>query len=67
MSRQGSGNGRCAFAAGRRAAVDGLALEKAGLAVMTAAIWPSMKIIDRGAEYYAAGDVIGFPLWLPLR
>jgi NAD(P) transhydrogenase len=50
------------FAAGRRAAVDGLALEKAGLAIN-----------DRGylavdANYrtavpniYAAGDVIGFP------
>jgi len=50
------------FAAGRRAAVDGLALEKAGLAIN-----------DRGyiavdADYrtavphiYAAGDVIGFP------
>jgi len=50
------------FAAGRRAAVDGLALEKAGLALN-----------DRGyvsvdenyrtsiANIYAAGDVIGFP------
>jgi len=50
------------FAAGRRAAVDGLALEKAGL-----------TINDRGyigvdgnyrtsvAHIYAAGDVIGFP------
>ena len=50
------------FAAGRRAAVDGLALEKAGLAVN------ARGYIEVDAHYrtavphiYAAGDVIGFP------
>jgi NAD(P) transhydrogenase len=50
------------FAAGRRAAVDGVALEKAGLAVN------SRGYIDVNEQYqtkvphiYAAGDVIGFP------
>jgi NAD(P) transhydrogenase len=50
------------FAAGRRAAVDGLGLEKAGLALNDRGYIPvnenyrtSMKNI------YAAGDVIGFP------
>jgi NAD(P) transhydrogenase len=50
------------FAAGRRAAVDGLGLEKAGLALNDRGYLPvnenyrtSMKNI------YAAGDVIGFP------
>jgi NAD(P) transhydrogenase len=50
------------FAAGRRAAVDGLALEKAGLSVN------DRGYISVGEHYrtavphiYAAGDVIGFP------
>ncbi len=50
------------FAAGRRAAVDGLALEKAGLAIN------ARGYIEVDAHYrtaaphiYAAGDVIGFP------
>ncbi len=50
------------FAAGRRGAVDGLALEKSGLALS------ERGYIDTDANYrtqvpniYAAGDVIGFP------
>jgi NAD(P) transhydrogenase len=50
------------FAAGRRAAVDGLALEKAGLALN------ERGYLDANASFqtkvphiYAAGDVIGFP------
>lgn len=50
------------FAAGRRAAVDGLALEKAGLALTDRGY---IKVDDnyRTAvpSIYAAGDVIGFP------
>ncbi|HWY44833.1 MAG TPA: Si-specific NAD(P)(+) transhydrogenase [Candidatus Sulfotelmatobacter sp.] len=50
------------FAAGRRAAVDGLALEKAGLAVNDRGYIP----VDENyrtvvLNIYAAGDVIGFP------
>jgi NAD(P) transhydrogenase len=50
------------FAAGRRAAVDGLALEKAGLAV-NAHGYISVDEHYRTAvpHIYAAGDVIGFP------
>jgi NAD(P) transhydrogenase len=50
------------FAAGRRAAVDGLALEKAGLAINDR----SYIAVDENfrtavPNIYAAGDVIGFP------
>jgi NAD(P) transhydrogenase len=50
------------FAAGRRAAVDGLALEKAGLAINDR----GYVAVDENyrtavANIYAAGDVIGFP------
>jgi len=50
------------FAAGRRAAVDGLALEKAGLALSDKGYIP----VDANyrtvvPHIYAAGDVIGFP------
>jgi NAD(P) transhydrogenase len=50
------------FAAGRRAAIDGLALEKAGLAISESGYIP----IDENyrtsvSNIYAAGDVIGFP------
>jgi len=50
------------FAAGRRAAVDGLALEKAGLALNDRGYLP----VDENfrtivPNIYAAGDVIGFP------
>jgi len=50
------------FAAGRRAAVDGLALEKAGLAVNDR----GYMAVDENyrtsvPNIYAAGDVIGFP------
>ena len=50
------------FAAGRRAAVDGLSLEKAGLAV-SANGYISVDEHYRTAvpNIYAAGDVIGFP------
>ena len=50
------------FAAGRRAAVDGLALEKAGLAVNDRgyiAVDENYRTIV--PNIYAAGDVIGFP------
>jgi NAD(P) transhydrogenase len=50
------------FAAGRRAAVDGLALEKAGLAISD----KGYLAVDHNyctavPHIYAAGDVIGFP------
>jgi NAD(P) transhydrogenase len=50
------------FAAGRRAAVDGLALEKAGLSLNDRG-YISVNENYRTAEphIYAAGDVIGFP------
>jgi NAD(P) transhydrogenase len=50
------------FAAGRRAAVDGLALEKAGLAINDRG-YISVDANYRTAvpHIYAAGDVIGFP------
>jgi NAD(P) transhydrogenase len=50
------------FAAGRRAAVDGLSLEKAGLAVNDRgyiAVDENYKTVV--PNIYAAGDVIGFP------
>lgn len=50
------------FAAGRRAAVDGLALEKAGLAVNDRgyiAVDENFRTVV--PNIYAAGDVIGFP------
>ncbi len=50
------------FAAGRRAAVDGLALEKAGLAVNDRgyiAVDENYRTVV--PNIYAAGDVIGFP------
>ena len=50
------------FAAGRRAAVDGLALEKAGLALNDRGYIPvdeNYRTLIPGI--YAAGDVIGFP------
>ena len=50
------------FAAGRRAAVDGLALEKAGLALNDKG-YIAVDVNFRTAvpHIYAAGDVIGFP------
>jgi len=50
------------FAAGRRAAVDGLALEKAGLAINDKgyiAVDENYRTV--APNIYAAGDVIGFP------
>jgi NAD(P) transhydrogenase len=50
------------FAAGRRAAVDGLALERAGLALNDRGYIPvdeNYRTVVPGV--YAAGDVIGFP------
>jgi len=50
------------FAAGRRAAVDGLALEKAGLAISDKgyiAVDTNYRAVV--PHIYAAGDVIGFP------
>ncbi len=50
------------FAAGRRAAVDGLALEKAGLAISDkgyVAVDENYRTVV--PHIYAAGDVIGFP------
>jgi NAD(P) transhydrogenase len=50
------------FAAGRRAAVDGLALDKAGLAINDRGYVPvdeSYRTVV--PNIYAAGDVIGFP------
>ena len=50
------------FAAGRRAAVDGLALEKAGLALNDRGYIPVDENYRTSvANVYAAGDVIGFP------
>ena len=50
------------FAAGRRAAVDGLALEKAGLALNDRGYIPvNENYRTAAAHIYAAGDVIGFP------
>jgi len=50
------------FAAGRRAAVDGLALEKAGLAINDRGYIPvDDNYCTAVPHIYAAGDVIGFP------
>jgi len=50
------------FAAGRRAAVDGLALDKAGLALNDRGYLPvDQNYRTSAAHIYAAGDVIGFP------
>jgi NAD(P) transhydrogenase len=50
------------FAAGRRAAVDGLALEKAGLALNDRGyISVNENYCTAVPHIYAAGDVIGFP------
>jgi NAD(P) transhydrogenase len=50
------------FAAGRRAAVDGLALEKTGLALNDRGYIPVNENYRTSvAHIYAAGDVIGFP------
>ena len=50
------------FAAGRRAAVDGLALEKAGPALNDRGYIPVDENYRTGVPgIYAAGDVIGFP------
>ena len=50
------------FAAGRRAAVDGLALEKAGLALNDRGYIPvDAHYRTDVTNIYAAGDVIGFP------
>src|SRR5690242_4311414 len=50
------------FAAGRRAAVDGLALEKAGLALNDRGYIPVDENYRTSVSHiYAAGDVIGFP------
>jgi NAD(P) transhydrogenase len=50
------------FAAGRQAAVDGLALEKAGLAVNHRGYIPVDENYRTATpNIYAAGDVIGFP------
>src|SRR5262249_28604203 len=50
------------FAAGRRAAVDGLALEKAGLAINDRGyIAVDTNYRTAVPHLYAAGDVIGFP------
>jgi NAD(P) transhydrogenase len=50
------------FAAGRRAAVDGLALEKAGLALNDRGYIPVDANYRTSIPHiYAAGDVIGFP------
>lgn len=50
------------FAAGRRAAVDGLALEKAGLALNDRGYIPVNENYRTAVpNIYAAGDVIGFP------
>jgi NAD(P) transhydrogenase len=50
------------FAAGRRAAVDGLALEKAGLALNDRGYIPvDQHYRTSVSNIYAAGDVIGFP------
>jgi NAD(P) transhydrogenase len=50
------------FAAGRRAAVDGLALERAGLALNDRGYIPVDENYQTSVPgVYAAGDVIGFP------
>jgi NAD(P) transhydrogenase len=50
------------FAAGRRAAVDGLSLEKAGVALNDRGYIPVGENYRTGVKnIYAAGDVIGFP------
>ena len=50
------------FAAGRRAAVDGLALEKAGLAINDRGYIAVDENYQTAVPHiYAAGDVIGFP------
>jgi len=50
------------FAAGRRAAVDGLALDKAGLAINDKGYIPVDENYRTAVPHtYAAGDVIGFP------
>src|SRR5437016_14088081 len=50
------------FAAGRRAAVDGLALEQAGLALNDRGYIPVNGNYQTSVSHiYAAGDVIGFP------
>lgn len=50
------------FAAGRRAAVDGLALDKAGLAINDRGYIPVDEDYRTSVPHiYAAGDVIGFP------
>jgi NAD(P) transhydrogenase len=50
------------FAAGRKAAVDGLALEKAGLVLNERGYLPVDENYQTGVPgVYAAGDVIGFP------
>ena len=50
------------FAAGRRAAVDGLALEKVGLALNDRGYIPVNENYRTAVPHiYAAGDVIGFP------
>src|SRR6202795_4551798 len=50
------------FAAGRRAAVDGLALEKAGLSINARGYIPVDDNYRTSVpNIYAAGDVIGFP------
>ncbi|MGC1416610.1 MAG: Si-specific NAD(P)(+) transhydrogenase [Candidatus Acidiferrum sp.] len=50
------------FAAGRRAAIDGLALERAGLAINDRGYIPvDGNYRTSVSNIYAAGDVIGFP------
>ncbi|MBV8050530.1 MAG: Si-specific NAD(P)(+) transhydrogenase [Acidobacteriaceae bacterium] len=50
------------FAAGRRAAVDGLSLEKAGLSLSERGYIPVDENYQTStSNIYAAGDVIGFP------
>ncbi len=50
------------FAAGRRAAVDGLALDKAGLAINSRGyVEVNENYQTKVPHIYAAGDVIGFP------
>ena len=52
----------CLFAAGRRAAVEGLALEKVGLGVNKRGYIEVNDAYQTSASHiYAAGDVIGFP------
>jgi NAD(P) transhydrogenase len=50
------------FAAGRRAAIDGISLEKAGLAISDRGYIPVNENYRTSVPHiYAAGDVIGFP------